>query len=388
MNRILTTCIITLSTLCAGAWAWAGDCSSYNITFGPFYYGKLGIEEHSRGNHTWVDSYAGTCSYSGTGACNVTGWASSVASTAENGVIPALKYHVGKTDTAQGAASANSGGGVSADTQAAVAYESCYSSGCAVSISISGSGNGAGFSVSLPPNAIFSDKQYYKLNCVGKTYSPPQPAPGCPPPGGGGGGRREGPCSPILIDTRGSGFRLTNPRKLCIRFDLSNDGKPGCFSWPVPGSGVGFLVYDRDGDGKIENGAELFGNFTPQPPHSPDGGNGFLALAQFDLPENGGNLDLVIDSRDRVWPKLKLWLDTHCYKAPELPCVSLPYELHTLPSLGIHSLGLVYDLSERVDRYGNQFHFYAQINPRPHELQRPDDELNERRMYDVYLAKR
>jgi hypothetical protein len=152
----------------------------------------------------------------------------------------------------------------------------------------------------------------------------------------------------------------------------------------MPKSGVGFLVYDRNGDGKISNGAELFGDFTPQPTHPNP--NGFLALLQFDQPANGGNMDLILDERDSVWPKLRVWIDDHCYRNPQEPCSSLPGELHKLGKEGIHSIGLVYSPSDKVDQYGNEFRYYAQANPKPHHLQEPDDELNERRMYDVFLV--
>jgi len=404
---------------------FAQSCSQFNQTFGPFpYTGPSGTLGHATGDHLWYSSYGGTCSYSGTGGCTVLANANSGGSTSESGTRTNPLYtHYGNVQTVQGSGSANSGGGVTVDTETAAAFRSCLFS-CAVNIGVSGSGNGAGFTASFPPDAIYADKQYYKVSCSGQTYTAAPPPPSCPPTqsGGGGGGKvkiwhgREprllgikarllrvqtggtGTCSPILIDVTGHGFHLTDPNTNCVLFDLQNDGNPGCFSWPRADSGNAWLVYDRDNDNKVDSGAELFGDFTPhsdgdylpQKWPKPNPGNGFVALMWFDQKEQGGNGDLVIDARDKIWPKLKLWIDKHCTKHPGQVCSARKNELHSLDEFGIHSLSVVYspDLKLKVDKYGNQFRFYAQVNPKPHEKQLPDDELNEKRMYDVYLVKK
>ncbi len=70
--------------------------------------------------------------------------------------------------------------------------------------------------------------------------------------------------SPILIDTAKTGFALSNPMKgQYVTFDLQGNGKPIKLSWPVEGSGNAWLAYDRDGDGVIKDGTELFGNYSP-----------------------------------------------------------------------------------------------------------------------------
>ena len=45
-------------------------------------------------------------------------------------------------------------------------------------------------------------------------------------------------------------------------FDIDGDGVPEQISWTEADSDVAFLALDRDGDGRITSGKELFGNHT------------------------------------------------------------------------------------------------------------------------------
>jgi len=175
-------------------------------------------------------------------------------------------------------------------------------------------------------------------------------------------------CSPIVIDAEGRGFHFTNIEN-GVRFDLRGNGTKEQMAWTTGNSGNAFLALDRNGNGMIDDGTELFGNFTPQPDSQHR--NGFLALAEFDKPENGGNGDGVLDKRDRIWGSLLLWIDENHNG------ISEPNELHTLESMAIESFDLRYREDRRQDAFGNRFKYRARVGTA--------DEKTGKWSYDVYL---
>jgi len=179
--------------------------------------------------------------------------------------------------------------------------------------------------------------------------------------------------SPIVIDVLGDGFNLTNATG-GVRFDINGDGVQEQVAWTSANSDDVWLALDRNGNGRIDDGRELFGNNTPQPaPPAGEQKNGFLALAVYDKPANGGNNDGQIDSRDSIFSQLKLWQDTNQNGISETS------ELQNLSASAVRIIELNYRESRRTDEQGNRFQYRAKVKD-------AQGEQVGRWAWDVFLA--
>ena len=158
---------------------------------------------------------------------------------------------------------------------------------------------------------------------------PPQPptprVPNPPPP----------PRDPLSLDLDNDGKISTLSKNPGVYFDLDNSNFAEKTSWIAPQDGL--LVLDRNGNGKIDGGAELFGTET----FLADGslaGNGYIALQELD-----DNHDGEISEADVIYHQLRVWQDINSNG------VSESNELKSLQELNIKSINLNYESHSTVD---------------------------------------
>ena len=97
----------------------------------------------------------------------------------------------------------------------------------------------------------------------------------------------------------------------------------------------------------------MFGSHTPQLPAEVR--HGYLALAEYDKREQGGDGDGMIDAREAVFQSLRLWRDANHNGLSEAD------ELRPLPELDVTAIELDYEEAGRRDRFGNQFRYRARV---------------------------
>ena len=117
-----------------------------------------------------------------------------------------------------------------------------------------------------------------------------------------------GSCSPIVVDVGKNGIELGSAG-VGVYFDVDNNGRPNHVQWVKAGGDEAFLALDRNGNGIVDNGSELFGVGTPMIFEGTNAPNGFVGLAQYDSIELGGNDDGYITNDDAIWSALRLWRD-------------------------------------------------------------------------------
>ena len=178
--------------------------------------------------------------------------------------------------------------------------------------------------------------------------------------------------SPILIDmsSNTAQYHLTSASD-GVMFDLNDDGVKERLSWTAAGSSVGFLAMDRNGNGSIDSGNELFGNFT----RKRDGTrarSGFEALADLEDP---AHRDGEITPLDSAYSGLLLWLDDNH------DGLSSASELTPLANAGIAGIDTSYVTRRRRDKYGNRYRYEG------HAMIVENGRLRPRRLFDVFFVR-
>jgi hypothetical protein len=165
--------------------------------------------------------------------------------------------------------------------------------------------------------------------------------------------------SPLVLDLAGDGLNLVDvyDETKKIMFDIEGDGLASRTGWVTPADGM--LAMDFNGNGVIDDGRELFSNFTYDKDETDAGAarrfaNGFAALGQLD-----DNTDGAITKADKVWGKLRVWRDLNQNGKAE------PNELKSLDDMKIAEISLAYEATSNTNHWtmvaGNEVRYTAKF---------------------------
>ena len=144
--------------------------------------------------------------------------------------------------------------------------------------------------------------------------------------------------SPLILDLDGDGVETLGTSS-GVHFDHDNNGFAERSGWV--GKDDGMLVWDRNANGRIDDGSELFGNNSVLA-NGQRAANGFDALAELDA-----NRDGTVDAADAAFAHLRVWRDTNS------DGVVQEGELVTLDEAGVSGLGVAYKAPGAPDGNGN-----------------------------------
>lgn len=146
--------------------------------------------------------------------------------------------------------------------------------------------------------------------------------------------------TPLAIDLNANGIQTLSSNSN-IAFDFDSNKTPIQTGWLHPDDG--FLVWDKNNDGVIDNGEELFGDRSLLP-NNTKAQDGFLALSYLD-----SNRNKLIDKGDNLWSELKVWQDKNS------DGITQKDELYSLDKAGINYIELNITKSHFYD-LNNNFH--------------------------------
>lgn len=143
---------------------------------------------------------------------------------------------------------------------------------------------------------------------------------------------------PIIIDLDGDGIETLSLEKN-VFFDHDDNQFAENTGWISADDGL--LVLDRNHDGKIDTGKELFGNNTILSDGT-NASNGYVALRELDT-----NNDNLINNKDIIWDNLQIWQDKNSNAKVD------EGELFSLNELGLVSISTDYIDRQSIDQQGN-----------------------------------